>query len=100
LLDLLLYQLPEFILTGLVLAIVWAAAEFRSGAATLRSARAQQYLLVVLAIVAPLAAFSALRPVIYNGLRPFLFVVPPLVSLAAVALARTIAFAASYRRHL
>jgi hypothetical protein len=98
LLELLLYQLPEFVLIGLGLGVLWAAGALRSGAAALRSTRVQQYLLVVLAIAAPLAAFSALRPVVYNGLRHFLFVVPPLAILAAIALEHTVAYAASRQR--
>jgi hypothetical protein len=97
---LLLFQMPEFVLAGLILSLVWAGAAFRAGVlATLRKPRAQQYLLLAIAIVTPLVAFMVLRPVVYNGMRHFLFVVPPLVIVSAIALERSIAFVFA-RQHL
>jgi hypothetical protein len=46
-----------------------------------------RFTIVLLAAVAPLAAALALRPVLYDGIRQLLFVLPPLAVLAGTALA-------------
>jgi hypothetical protein len=43
------------------------------------------FLLIALATLLPLATTIALRPAMYNGIRHFLFVLPPLVVLGGVA---------------
>jgi hypothetical protein len=43
------------------------------------------FLLLVLAAVLPLAITVALRPAMYNGIRHFLFVLPPLAALGGLA---------------
>jgi hypothetical protein len=43
------------------------------------------FLLIALATLLPLAATIALRPAMYNGIRHFLFVLPPLAVLGGVA---------------
>ena len=43
---------------------------------------------VVLAVVVPFATLMALHPVLYDGLRQFLFLIPPLILLAAWGLVR------------
>jgi hypothetical protein len=85
LLAFLLYQLPEHTLVGLVLAVIGAgSAWMRRGAALFADRRTLQYLILVQAAVVPVVAFVILRPTVYNGMRHFLFVVPPLVILAAI----------------
>ena len=56
--------------------------------------RAQQYLYVICSFVAPLAGYLLLHPTVYNGLRHFLFIVPPLVILSAIGLYQLISFVA------
>ncbi len=84
--QLLILQLPEHVLAGLVLAGGWCAVHLRRAGADPREARVRQYGLVILAIVVPLIGFAVLRPVVYNGVRHFLFVVPPIVILGAIGL--------------
>ncbi|MGO8951145.1 MAG: hypothetical protein ACLQUY_26525 [Ktedonobacterales bacterium] len=45
---------------------------------------------VVLAFVVPFAALIALHPVLYDGLRQFLFLIPPLILLAAWGLVKAV----------
>ena len=84
--QLLILQLPEHVLAGLVLAGGWCAVHLRHAGADPREVRVRQYGLVILAIVVPLIGFAVLRPVVYNGVRHFLFVVPPIVILGAIGL--------------
>jgi hypothetical protein len=94
--SLLLYQLSEHTLIGLALtaiAAVVAVARRRLFA----DPRTLQYAVVVQAALVPVAAFVILRPTIYNGMRHFLFVVPPLVILAAVGWDRLLAALARWR---
>jgi hypothetical protein len=76
-------QLPEILLLlgfgGTAGAL--AAACRRDLAATRRAA----LLLVALAALTPLAVTVALRPAMYNGLRHFVFVLPPLAVLGGLA---------------
>ena len=79
----LLLKLPETMLAGLLAAtIAGGAASFRYHS-LLTSARWQQWLLVVLAASVPVLYAVFAYPAIYNGMRHFLFVVPPLCVLAA-----------------
>ncbi len=95
---LLLFQLPEHILAGLLGAAVFAALYIRRAGLDPRAARARQYALLVMAAAAPLIGFAILRPVVYNGLRHFLFVIPPLVILGAIGIDRLIAHLRARRR--
>ena len=80
-------QLPEYILLGLGVAAVAAVMTWRRRILTVfAEPRAQQYLFVFAAGAAPIIGYVLLDPTIYNGLRHFLFVVPPLVVLGAVGL--------------
>lgn len=80
-------QLPETILFGLGAAVAASVVALRSGGwRILSEVRSQQILYVTLAAVVPIAACIALRPTLYNGMRHFLFVVPPLGILAALGL--------------
>jgi hypothetical protein len=92
-------RLPEFVLVGLALAGGLAArAVWRSRTHTFDHARSQQFLYVSTTALVPIALFTLLRPTVYNGMRQYLFVVPILVILGAVALDRAIAAAAGWRR--
>lgn len=79
------YQLPEHTLGGLIFAAIGAANVWlRRGEALFADRRTLQYLILIQAAVVPVIAFVVLRPTVYNGMRHFLFVVPPLVILAAI----------------
>jgi Dolichyl-phosphate-mannose-protein mannosyltransferase len=66
-------------------------AAFRGNVATNRRA---VLLLVALAALLPLAVTIALRPAMYNGIRHFVFVLPPLAVLGALAAVHLIEIAA------
>ncbi|HYD66236.1 glycosyltransferase family 39 protein [Azospirillum sp.] len=79
-------KVPEAVLLGLLLAVAFAAAWVWRTVRERRSWRpALRYAVVTLAVAFPIASFMLLRPTVYNGIRHFLFVVPPMVVLAAVA---------------
>lgn len=82
-------NLPEYVLLGLMLIAgdtVLRARSWRT--ATFAQPRALQFLFVAFTVIVPLAAFAAVRPSTYNGVRHFLFLVPQLVILAAIGLDR------------
>lgn len=86
-----LLKLPEVMLalglTGLVGAFVAAA----RGSVTIN--RRAALLLVALFAILPIALAMATRPALYNGLRHFIFVVPPFAALGGLAAARVIEWA-------
>jgi len=90
LLVLLAVGLPEYVLLGVFFVIV--SATWRKS--DLFSTRGFQYIFVASTVLVPLAAFAALRPTTYNGLRHFLFLVPQLVILAAIGLDRALSYLA------
>lgn len=73
-------KVPEITLVGLALLLGWA------GTATFRwwrtreglSPRMLQTVIVVLSVVIPVLYFIVMRPSLYNGMRHFFFIVPPL----------------------
>jgi hypothetical protein len=78
-------KLPEiFLVLGLAGAVGALAATFRRDVVPNRRAI---LLLIALAALLPLAVTVALRPAMYNGIRHFIFVVPPLAVLAGLAAA-------------
>ena len=85
--------MPEVMLLG---GAVWL------GGLLIRRKRASEdkrvVAVVALAAAFPLAFFIAFRPTAYDGLRHFLFVVPPLVVLAALGLERIWAAAEAHSR--
>jgi len=94
-------MLPEMILTGLLLAgllgLLWLGrrkAGERLGTAPL------PFLLVGLAALFPVLFFVLARPTAYNGIRHFLFVVPPMAVLAAVACDRVLTLVWEFRHYL
>ena len=89
----LIVKLPETILLGLfavAIAALAASLRYRNVFPTIRT---QQWLLVVLAASAPVLYAVFAQPAIYNGLRHFLFVIPPLCVIAAVGVEQLFAAA-------
>jgi hypothetical protein len=76
--------LPETYLVALVCAAASLVGLHRK---RVPSTRALGVLLIAVAAFLPLALAIALRPVVYDGQRHFLFVLPPLAAVAGVALA-------------
>ncbi len=89
----LLVKLPETLLIGLAVALAAAAIRDRRPDPDAPPMRSRQWLLVVLAASIPVAYAVVARPAIYNGLRHFLLVVPPLCVLAAAGIDRLLAAA-------
>ncbi|WP_448189455.1 glycosyltransferase family 39 protein [Azospirillum sp. sgz301742] len=90
----LLVKLPEVMVVGLVWALgIGAVATGRLVLQPGRRYTAIFWVPTVLAVFVPILVFVLMRPTIYNGIRHFLFVVPPMAVLAAFALDR--AWAAS-----
>jgi hypothetical protein len=86
---LLLYVLPEVVLAGLIVAAGWTALKLRrQGLGLFAGRRACAVLFVAVVALAPVLACMLIRPTLYNGMRHFLFVVPLLGILAAIALTR------------
>ncbi|MSO93958.1 MAG: hypothetical protein EXQ86_11245 [Rhodospirillales bacterium] len=80
-------KMPESVLAGLVVALGLGAGYVlrRSLRDSLwRSPAAVQYLLVGLAAFFPVAVASVMHVPNFNGIRHFIFVIPPLVALAGV----------------
>lgn len=82
-------KLPETVVAGAALSVLLAAAwmvrTLRAGGS---GAPAARFAVVAQAAFLPILLFMAMRPTVYNGVRHFLFVVPPLTVLAAVAIDR------------
>ncbi len=96
---LLLLKTPEYVLAGVIAALVFGAVSLRRAPlGLLGDARAQQYFLVAGSFAAPMLGYLVMNPTVYNGARHFLFIVPPLVILAAIGLDALIDFAAARRR--
>lgn len=83
----LLIRLPELLLLGLVGAIVTAGLVLRRKAVDLKSLALWSPLL--LAAVFPIVFSLATRPALYNGVRHFSFVLPPLALLAGIGIDRS-----------
>jgi 4-amino-4-deoxy-L-arabinose transferase-like glycosyltransferase len=83
--DLFAHKLPEIVLalgvTGFAGVFVFAT---RTGVAVNRRAG---LIVVALAAVLPIAVAMVMRPALYNGLRHFVFVVPPFTVLGGIAFA-------------
>ncbi len=95
--DYLLVNLPEVVLFGMVTALAaggaWALRRLRQGPRFLSGTspaelRHIEYLLLTLAAFFPVIFFVVARPTAYNGIRHFLFVVPPMAVLAAAGIDR------------
>jgi hypothetical protein len=96
---LLFFQLPEYVIFGaLAITIVGVRALRMRRLAVFADASGRQYLFLVMSFVVPVAAFMILRPVAYNGVRHFLFVVPPLVILASLGIDHALTWIATKGR--
>jgi len=86
-------QLPEVALFGLLAAAVFIArAAVERGWRVLTDPRSLCYSVVIAAALVPLVHFVGTRPIVYNGIRHYLFMVPPLIVLAGIGLDRTYGF--------
>ncbi|MBI1206234.1 MAG: hypothetical protein GC191_02975 [Azospirillum sp.] len=96
-------KLSEPVLVGLVLAIggatLWGWRQFRRGGQDARDTLVR-HLPLILAGVLPVVIFTLLRPTVYNGIRHFMFVVPALTVMAALAFARFWQFSEARNRLL
>jgi len=96
---LLAFQLPEYVLIGAMTAGLFGIAALRRGIiTTFARPRAQQYLFMAMSVGVPLAAYLVMQPTVYNGIRHFLFVVPPLVILAAIGLDKLLTYVTAKHR--
>ena len=93
--DYLLVNLPEVVLVGLIAAFVLAMrylwVRHKNGPAFLANAgfaemKRVEIFLVVIAAFFPVVFFIFYKPTAYNGIRHFLFVVPPMTVLAALGI--------------
>jgi hypothetical protein len=78
--------LPEIVLLGLALGLISILARASKGELRLDSEKTRTLGLVILAAVFPIAYIAVRRPIVYDGMRHILFVLPCLAALAAHAL--------------
>ncbi|MFO1112769.1 MAG: glycosyltransferase family 39 protein [Rhodospirillales bacterium] len=90
-------KVPEITLLGLAILAGWAGLLLRRGRVAL-SSRALQAAVVVCSVAIPVLYFVVMRPSLYNGMRHFFFIVPPLCIGAAVGLNQLWSWAAAQRR--
>ncbi len=85
----LLVKLPEVLLGGLLASLVMGAiACTRLVSEPSRRLNAVFWAPTVLAAFVPIVVFMLMRPTIYNGIRHFLFIIPPMAVMSAFALDR------------
>jgi len=80
--------LPELILVLLVIAPVAAVIAIRKSGA--ERAQALPYVIVGFAVVFPIAYAIAIKAVLFDGMRHFIFVLPPIAALAAAMMDRAL----------
>ncbi|HTO58205.1 MAG TPA: hypothetical protein VMJ74_10445 [Pseudomonadales bacterium] len=91
--QLLALQLPEVALVGLLGAAVFIVrGALARGLGVLTDPKSLCYSVVIAAALVPLAHFIIDRPIVYNGIRHYLFMVPPVIVLAGIGLDRTYAY--------
>ena len=91
--QLLALQLPEVALFGLLAAAAFLVrTAFAQGPRSLTDRKSLCYSVVIAAALVPLAHFIVDRPIIYNGIRHYLFMVPPVLVLAGIGLDRAYEF--------
>ncbi len=83
---LLLFCLPPTLLVGLALALLTGTGTILLRPGSLLEAKSLGVLAVLLTAAVPIAYFIAVSPPAYNGIRHFLFVLPPLAVLAALGI--------------
>ncbi|WP_157879173.1 glycosyltransferase family 39 protein [Pararhodospirillum photometricum] len=81
-------KLPEITVIAAMVAAVWGVGYAVQQPRSLGSIGGSQRLLLALCVLVPLLYAMLARPVAYNGIRHFLFMVPPLTVLAALVLDR------------
>jgi hypothetical protein len=86
-----LIRTPELILVLLAAALVLAGAALRRHGRLPAWSVFSPYFVLAFAAAFPFVFFIAFRPVSYDGIRHFLFVLPPVAVIAGVALARLFA---------
>jgi hypothetical protein len=82
--------LPELVVALALGALTWGVAMAWRRDRTHDRARLLSYLIVCFAAVFPIAYAVAIKAVLFDGMRHFLFVVPPIVTIAAIMLDRLI----------
>ncbi|MFZ5689751.1 MAG: glycosyltransferase family 39 protein [Pseudomonadota bacterium] len=89
-------KLPEILLLlGSAGMLGTLAAQFRKGMPATRRA---SLLLVAMAVLVPIAITIATRPAMYNGIRHFIFILPPLCVLGGLAAAASLQWLANRSR--
>jgi hypothetical protein len=89
-------QLPEVLLALLIAGIVGAITALSR--ANVPGRRKTILLMLTLAATLPLVIAMVKRPALYNGIRHFIFVIPPMTVLAGVAFARGMNWLGENRR--
>lgn len=79
-------KVPEVTLIGLSMLVGFAAAYVVRRKWNWPSGRGLQWLVIVLSVMVPVAYFIILRPSLYNGMRHFFFIIPPICVGAAAGL--------------
>jgi len=98
LLSYLLVRVPELLLLGVAFAVVVALRALPSLQSAARRAEALPWLPVALAAAFPIAYTLLAAPPLYNGVRHFTFVLPPLAVLGAAGLQQAWHEAARWKR--
>lgn len=88
-------KLPEIVLVGLALASIAAGIALWRRPREFLNDQGIRWITIAFAASFPVAYFVVLRPVDYNGMRHYLFVVPPLTVLAAAGIDRALSTPAS-----
>lgn len=83
---LLLFQLPEVVIAGLAATVLYAVQNVRLSATPAVGWKALAYVVIVSAAAVPVLYAMFLRPPQYDGIRHMLFVLPPIIVLAAIGL--------------
>src|SRR5215813_7996215 len=89
-------QLPEVMLALLVAAVVGTLMSLSRVDVSAR--RKTIFLMLTLAATLPLVIAMVKRPALYNGIRHFVFVIPPMAVLAGVAFAKLMGWLGESRR--
>ncbi|MGE0286442.1 MAG: glycosyltransferase family 39 protein [Bradyrhizobium sp.] len=89
-------QLPEVLLGLLAAAVVGTLMSLSRSDVPAR--RKTIFLMLTMAAVLPLVIAMVKRPALYNGIRHFIFVIPPMAVLAGVAFARLMDWLGENRR--
>src|SRR5207253_10230467 len=89
-------QLPEVLLALTIAGVVGTFVSLSRRDVT--ASRKTIFLMLTLAATLPLVIAMVKRPALYNGIRHFIFVIPPMAVLAGVAFAKVMGRLGDYRR--